>query len=178
MLGRWLVAAIFAVALASAQEEGAGGGGIGGGGGRGGGMGGGMGMEGGGMPRIQRQTKLEMLADKLKLNKEQKEELLKILAAGREQAASLHPQIEQGRASIANAILNSKTDDQKKAVDEYAALRTKMVEIEAKAFGKIYATLKPNQQSKAAQAYELLAGMFDAQAMGGRGGGMGRGGRN
>ena len=35
-----------------------------------------------------------------------------------------------------------------------------MTNIEAEAFGKIYALLKPNQQSKAPQAFELMAGMF------------------
>jgi hypothetical protein len=47
-----------------------------------------------------------------------------------------------------------------------------MTGIEAEAFGKVYALLKPNQQSKAPQAFELMAGMF---AGGGMGGGMGRG---
>jgi hypothetical protein len=51
--------------------------------------------------------------------------------------------------------------------------------IETKAFAKVCATLKPNQQGKAASAFELMAGMFNAPA-GGRGGrrGGGRGERN
>ena len=35
-----------------------------------------------------------------------------------------------------------------------------MTSIEAEAFGKLYALLKPNQQAKAPQAFELMAGMF------------------
>ena len=182
MTGRFLLVALFAVALASAQDEGGagGGGGFGGGGGRGGGMGGGMGMEGGGMPRVQRMTPLEMLADKLKLNKEQKDELLKILAAGREEASQFLQPLEAERANLANAILNSNAEAQKKALEAFSAMRAQIVGVEAKAFTKIYAMLKPNQQGKAAQSFELLAGMFDAPAgaRGGMGRGMGRGGRN
>ena len=169
MRSRLLLMAMLATTLVFAQDEGAGGGG----GGRGGGGGGGMG--GGGMPRIQKLSKLEMFVDKLKLNKEQIEELLKTLEAGREEAAQLLRPIDEGRAAIVNAMLNSRTDAVKKGVDDYAALRSKMVAIEAKTFAKVYATLKPNQQSKAAQAFEFLAGMFDAGALAGR---PARGGRN
>ena len=64
MLARLFLAAILAATLAPAQDEGGAGGG---GGGRGGG---GMGdMGGGGGPRMQRLSKLEIFADKLKLNK-------------------------------------------------------------------------------------------------------------
>jgi hypothetical protein len=44
--------------------------------------------------------------------------------------------------------------------------------VEAKTFAKIYALLKPNQQSKALQAWDLMADIFSA---GGHGGGRGRG---
>jgi hypothetical protein len=47
-----------------------------------------------------------------------------------------------------------------------------MTSIEAEAFGKLYALLKPNQQAKAPQAFELMAGLF---AGGGMQGGAGRG---
>jgi hypothetical protein len=47
-----------------------------------------------------------------------------------------------------------------------------MTGIEAEAFGKLCALLKPNQQAKAPQAFELLVGVL---AGGGQGGGMGGG---
>ena len=62
-------------------------------------------------------------------------------------------------------------DEVKKAQDAYAAEVAKMTGVEAKAFGKIYALLKPNQQSKASQAWDLMADMF---ATSGRGSGRGR----
>jgi hypothetical protein len=64
-------------------------------------------------------------------------------------------------------------------VEDLAALRAKIVAVEAKSFGKLYATLKPKEQAKAAQVFEVMAGMFDASGIGGRGGrGPRGGGRN
>src|SRR2546423_965386 len=78
MLVRYVFAVVVAAGLAFAQAGEEMGGGAGGGGGRGGGGRGGGGMDsmgGGGMPRMQRQSKLEMLADKLKLKNDQKSEV-------------------------------------------------------------------------------------------------------
>jgi hypothetical protein len=61
-------------------------------------------------------------------------------------------------------------DDIKKMMGEYATVCATMTGMEADAFGKIYALLKPNQQSKAPQAFELMAGMFAGGGMGGVGG--------
>ena len=55
-------------------------------------------------------------------------------------------------------------------LDQYAGVAAQMTAIETKAFGKVYALLNPNQQSKAPAAFELMAGMF-----GGAPGGRGRG---
>ena len=50
---------------------------------------------------------------------------------------------------------------------QYTDLLAKMAGVEATAYAKIYALLKPNQQSKAAMVFdEQMAGMF----MGGGGG--------
>src|SRR5438132_14414436 len=64
----------------------------------------------------------------------------------------------------------------KAAVDAYAAAAAKMAGVEARAFASVYATLKPNQQSNAPQAFALMAGMFQpapprAGGRGQRGGG-------
>ena len=186
MFLRVLLTAVVAVGLASAQRGGGGSGmgagtgdegGMGGGGGMGagGGMGGGSGMPGG-MPR--RQTKAEMFLEKLKLNKEQKEDALTILNAANEKAAPIREQLAKGRAMMANMITSKAPEAElKKLMADYTTVAAMMTNIEAEAFGKIYATLKPNQQSKAPQAFELMAGMFNAAPAGpGRGrGGQGRG---
>ena len=63
-------------------------------------------------------------------------------------------------------------DELNKPMADYAAAAAQMTRVEAEAFGKIYALLKPNQQAKSEQAFELMAGMF-APPVTGRGmGGM------
>jgi hypothetical protein len=181
MLVRFLMAAALAASLAFAQDEMGGMGGRGGGGARGGGggMGGDMsGMGGGGMQRPQRQTKAEILGEKLKLKNDQKSEVEKILMQANERATSVRGQLQQQRATIAQAMMNKASEqDLKKMYADYSAVSAQMTGIEADAFGKIYAILKPNQQAKAAQAFEMMAGMFLGQPGGGGGGrGMGRGG--
>jgi hypothetical protein len=174
MFGRLLLLAILAITCTFAQEEGGGGGG--GGGGRGGGGGG---MESGMPAFMPKKTKLELFAEKLKLNqKEQAPEVEKILSAAVQEAAPVRGQIERGRAALAESIINGKGDeDFKKTQDAVAGLMVQLTVIEAKAFGQVLATLKPNQQAKAGQAFELLDGYFDeAQAAaGGRGRGAARG---
>jgi hypothetical protein len=169
MLVRLFLTVILAAGFASAQ------GGRGGGGGGGGeeGMGGAGGM-GGGMPQMRRQSRQDMLFDRLKLNKEQKEQASQILSAAMEKAAPTRDLLNKGRIVIANAITGKAADDEvKKMLGEYAAVGATMTGIEADVFAKLYALLKPNQQAKAPQAFELLAGMFAGGGMQG-GGGHGR----
>jgi hypothetical protein len=175
MLVRLLLTAVLAAGLASAQRGGGGGGGDEGGMGGGGGRSGDMGA---GMPQVRRLSKQEMLLDKLKLNKDQKEEATKILSAAMEKAAPARDQLTKGRMVIANAITGKASEeDLKKLLGEYTNVSATMTGIEAEAFGKLYALLKPNQQSKAPQAFELMAGMFAGSGMPGGGAGRGRGGQ-
>ncbi|HJZ97628.1 MAG TPA: hypothetical protein VKE70_14060 [Candidatus Solibacter sp.] len=180
MLVRMLMVAALATGLACAQDDMGGGRGMSGGGmgGRGGsGMGEGMGG-GGAMPRPQRQSKPEMLAEKLKLKNDQKSEAEKILSAAMERATPVRNAINQQRQLLVNAILSKAGDDQiKKALADYTAMSAQMTGIEADAFAKLYAILKPNQQAKAAQAFEIMAGMFTPNMGGGGGRNFGRGNR-
>jgi Spy/CpxP family protein refolding chaperone len=176
MLVRLLLTAVLAAGFAAAQIGGDEGG-MGGGGGRGGGRGGGSGGEmGGGMPQARRLSKTEMLFDKLKLNKEQKEEAATIISAAMEKAAPTRDLLNKGRMIIANTITGKGSEDEiKKLFGEYVSVSADMTRIEAEAFSKLYALLKPNQQSKAPQAFELMAGMFAGGGMPGGGQGRGRG---
>lgn len=163
MLGKMLLAALLATALASAQ--------------RGGNRGGGMGDETGGMPamRVSQPNRALLLAEKLKLDKDQKQELQNILMAAAEEAAPLRSQITNARVQLAGAMIEGKGDEAvKRAQEACSALAAQVAGIEAKAFAKLYALLKPNQQAKAAQGFELLAGMLEQP--GGRGRGMAGGG--
>jgi hypothetical protein len=181
----WFTAALVA-GLACAQGRGIGdmgGEGTGGAGGSGGAGGlAGEGMGSGGMPRgAQRQTRAELLAEKLKLNKDQKDEAFKILSDEAQNSRTTANKILNGRQQIATFILQKKTgEEMKPLMDAYTAVCAEMTASEAKAFGRIYALLKPNQQKNAASAFDLLDGMFmpAAAAGGGRGRGTGRGGKN
>jgi Spy/CpxP family protein refolding chaperone len=178
MMVRVILAAALAAGLALAQpgggSEGVSGGGMGGGGSRNGrgGMGDDMGGMGGMMPR--RQSRLEMLEDKLKLKSDQKAEVEKIFSAAAEKAGPVRDQLTKGRQVIAQAMLSKAGDDDiKKLLTDYATVNAQMTGIEAEAFAKIYALLKPNQQAKAPEVFVMMAGMFAGG--GGGGGNMGRG---
>jgi hypothetical protein len=94
-----------------------------------------------------------------------------------EKAAPTRDLLNKGRIVIANAITGKAGDEEvKKMLGEYAAVSATMTGIEADVFAKLYALLKPNQQSKAPQAFELLSGMFAGGGMQG-GGGRDRGGQ-
>ena len=167
---------ILTAAMAFSQGRGIGGGGgdeMGGGGGRD--MGGGM---GGMQPR--RATKAEQFADKLKLTKEQREETQKILSAAMERTMAVRAELDTKRANLAGSIIDGKTsEEQSKLAADFAASAAQLTRIEADAFAKIWATLKPNQQGKGAEAFELMTGLFHLAprpaGRGGMGGGMGRG---
>ena len=150
MLARVLLCAALAAGLGLAQK----------GGGKGGGKGG---DEPPNFPmRAQRQSRLDLISEKLKLSKEQKDEASKIFDAAQETVGQTGQQIAQGRTAITNAILSGKGGDElNKMMEQYTALIAQMTRIEATAYGKLYATLKPNQQSKAPAVFEeQMAGMF------------------
>ena len=157
MFGRLLLTALLAATMASAQRSG-------GGGGRNSGMG-----EGTGSSMMQRrQSKLELFAEKLKLSREQREETNSALAAAMEESAPARADMDKARVAYATALLDGKSADEvKKISDDYTSAAARMAAIEAKTFSKVYASLKPNQQSKAGQSFELLAEAFEQAAAGG-----------
>ena len=112
--------------------------------------------------RPTRQSRFDVISEKLKLSKEQKEEAAKIFDAAQETVGQTRQQIVQGRDVITNAILAGKGGETlDKMMEQYTALLAQMTRIEAEAYGKLYATLKPNQQSKAPAVFEeQMAGMF------------------
>jgi len=176
MLQKLLLAGVLATAIAFAQGGGAMGGGQMEGMGRTGRNGSGMEGMGGGMPRTQRQSRTDQIADKLKLNKEQKEQMLDIFSAAREKAMPITTQLLKQRADIATAMINGMSgDDLQKLLAGYSTTAAQLTGVEAEAFGKLYAILKPNQQKNAAQAFELIAGGFNVVGRGGQGRNRGEG---
>jgi hypothetical protein len=176
MFTRLVLTAMMATTLAFAQGGGGMGDDMGGTGGRGGG---GMGDDTGAMPRMQRQAPFDIFAEHLKLNKDQKTEALTVLGDALKESGPLRQQLMQAKLDIAKAMLGgASADDLKKTMDTYTSVATQLTGLETKAFAKVCATLKPNQQGKAASAFELMAGMFIAPAGGAGGRGGGRRGRD
>jgi hypothetical protein len=175
MFIKLLLAAMLATTMAFAQGGGGMGDDTGGMGGRGGGRGGGgIGDDTGGMSRHEHQTPLDIFAERLKLNKDQRVEAQTVLADAMKESAPLRQQLAQSRVEIAKAMLGgASADDLKKIMDTYTTVAAQETGVETKAFAKVYAMLKPNQQGKAAAAFELMAGIFNAPA-GGAGGRRGR----
>jgi hypothetical protein len=158
MLVRLLLTAILATTLATAQGK----------------KGGGTSNNMGDIPRARTLSKFELFAEKLKLNKEQKDDALNALNAAMEESAPVREQMDKSRVAVGAALIDGKTGDElKKLTDDVTSASAQLIVVEAKAFSKIYASLKPNQQAKAGQAFELLAETIDRPG-GGRSGGGGR----
>ena len=124
-------------------------------------------------------TPAQQVAERLKLDpKTQVPAVEQIFSEARQEAGPIGQQMLQLRQQLVNLALNNKADEMKPVVDAYTAAAAKMTGIETRAFAKIYATLKSNQQSNAAQAFALMGGMFQPpapSAAGARGGRRGRG---
>jgi Spy/CpxP family protein refolding chaperone len=148
MVGRILLAGLLAVGLLSAQRN----------------KGGGSSNSDMGMPRPQQpQSKMDVIADKLKLSKDQRDQALNIMNAAFESAQPIGGQIAQGRQLIVQAMVQGQdnTDDFKKLMTAYTNALAQMDGVETTAYSKLYAILKPNQQKAGEQVFaEVMAGMF------------------
>jgi len=124
----------------------------------------GMGNEDTGAPRLNlQQTPTEQLIDKLKLDgKTQAPDVRLLLMDANREAASSGQKMLELRQRLVNLALQNKPEEMAPVVEAYAAAAADMAAIEARAFTKIYALLKPNQQSSASQAFAIMAGMFQA----------------
>lgn len=155
MVGRVILAVLLAAGLAPAQRGGRGGGG------RDDSSAGDFPMRGGGQ---QRQSRLDKIAGQLKLSKEQRPEVETILSAAQEEATPVLDKIIKVRVAVVNAMVAGRSQEEiDKMMTAYTAVSAEMTGIEAKAFSKIFVTLKPNQQSKAGPAFEQFAGIFMAR---------------
>jgi len=156
------------------------------GGGSGGGMGsiGGAGKETGGTPagggggmRVAPKSKGELVAERLKLNKEQTSEVETILNSTLKESGPFVQELSKARAAYATALINGTSEaDLAPIAKAVADAQFAMTGVEVRAFQQIVALLKPNQLAKAPEAFDVMAGIFLPQG-GGMGRGMGRGGR-
>ncbi len=148
---RFVIAAILAAALAStalAQR--------GGGGNRN------MGDMGAPM-RPSPPSRLDLLTQFLNLNKDQRKDVKNIMDEGQKEAAPLREQMSKGRGEMAAAVEGGKAEEIDRAVKSYAALETKMAEIELKSFARIFKLLDSDQQSKTRAVFTMMSGVFQGK---------------
>ncbi len=135
-------------------DEGMGGGGSGRGGGRNGNM---------SLPSLgpSHTTRLEMMSNILKLNKDQKKQVKAIMDDGQKQAAPLRDELAKDRDRIAETVASG--GDQAavdQAVKAYAEAEGRMARLELEAFAKVYKMLDGDQKSKTAPVFQMMAGIF------------------
>jgi hypothetical protein len=131
----------------------------------------GAGMSNAPMIPMKKASKADLVADRLKMTPEQRSELNTILDSTFKDAGAIIQQLIKSRTDVANAMLNSRSEEQMAplvhALDD---AQFQMTGVEVKAFQRIVALLKPNQTSKAPEAFDLMADIFLPQ-----GGARGRG---
>jgi hypothetical protein len=173
MFAKVLLTGFAVAALALAQGMGGGGGSMGGGGRSGsmgdGGMGGGN--MGGGGSRQQKESKADQIVNRLKLSNDQKSEFITIMESTQKDASSVVQTLLKSRQDLANAMIQGKTDAEIGPLTQALSdAQFQMTGVEVKTFQKIVALLKPNQVSKAPEAFDLMADIFLPQPGRGRGG--------
>jgi Spy/CpxP family protein refolding chaperone len=157
MIGKLMLTVILAATPALAQQGGGGGQDLGD-------------MDSGMLRPQQPVSKAVLFANRLNLDKSQKEQTQAILVDSLKEIAELRSQIEKVRAQIAILILsNGNQDEIRRQMETSSATATQVTNIEVKAFTKICALLKPGQKSKAASTFDLLAAMLDPPSSSGWG---------
>jgi hypothetical protein len=114
------------------------------------------------LPEIGRPlTPFEQFTNQLRLDaKAQLPAVTEIMGGAERQAAPVAKEMQQLRIQLVNAERDNNAADIKAALDGYMVAASKMAAIEADAFTKVYALLKPNQQSRAPEAFAIMAGIF------------------
>ncbi|MGO9231966.1 MAG: hypothetical protein ACLQKA_22460 [Bryobacteraceae bacterium] len=167
MLSRILVIAGLSAAMAAAQH--------GGGGGGGGLPSGSAATDGGGWGSAhpERLSPRDQFAAKLKLDKEQRVSVETILNTAQEAMGPAQQKLIQARRDLVLAMLDPKSSPETmtRLTEAYNALSVQAKALEANAFGKICAILKPNQQSKAVPNFGFMAQLVEQGSMGASPGG-------
>ena len=135
MLGRILLMGLLASTLVFAQRGGGGGGGSRGG--------------GGGMPSMPMggSTRLDHMAEAIKLTKDQKKDVKAAMDEAQKEANPIHEQMNKSRLAIAEAIAAGKGQDEiDKAVHAEAELETQMASLELHTFAKVIGFLEVDQK--------------------------------
>jgi hypothetical protein len=92
-------------------------------------------------------NRFEDIATSLNLNKDQRKTVRTILEDGAKEAAPLRDQISKSRIAVGEAITQNKSEDDLKQIAKGSSdLVAQLVQIEIKAFAKIFGTLDDTQK--------------------------------
>lgn len=136
---------------------------------------------GSGAPPMRPNTPFEDFVEALRLDlDDQVPPVQTLMVAGAKDTTPLVSELFQIRQQILNAELTNDAAAKAPALQAYVAGATKMAAAEAATFAKVYALLRPNQQSRAPGAFTQMAGFFfppanpGAAGRGASGGALGR----
>ena len=125
-----------------------------------------------GPPAMGAPSPFEEFANKLKLDKKtQLPKVEQLFTVAATDAVPIGQELTQLRQRLVNIHLTGRADDLAAAVEATVTSAAKMAALEARAFASVYELLEPKQQPKAAEAFALMAGLFQPSTRGGRGGG-------
>ncbi len=106
-------------------------------------------------------SRLDRVADYLKLSKEQKKSFKEIMDTGQKEAAPLREQLIQSRAELAAVIVGGKGADAAAPANKTCAdLEARMAAIEMNAFARIFKLLDGGQQEKVRPVFVMMNGIF------------------
>jgi Spy/CpxP family protein refolding chaperone len=91
----------------------------------------------------------QRMAQVLNLTPDQQATAKQVMMQAREQAAPLRQQLKQSREALANAVKSGNDAQIDQIAKDQAPLMAQVAAIRAHAFEKIYATLTPEQKTKA-----------------------------
>ena len=104
---------------------------------------------------------IDVIADQLKLNKDQKKDVKNILDEAQKEANPLRDQIAKSRVTIGEAIAAGKTgDDLNQLTSAEGALEAQMAMLEMNAFAKVYQSLDSEQKNLTRSLFPMMKGMF------------------
>ncbi len=110
-------------------------------------------------------TLFQQFVGRLKLDKKtQLPAVEQIFSQALKEAGPVGEQMIQLRLQLVNATLANKPEDLESVRDGYMLAAARMTAIEVGAFAKVYAMLKPDQQSRSPEAFAIIAGVFQPPA--------------
>jgi hypothetical protein len=124
-----------------------------------------------GAPPMSMATPFEQFTEKLRLDsKTQIPQVQAIMTESAKGAAPIATSMLKIREQLINLELGNNAAGKPPALASYTAAAAKMAAAEAAAFAQVFASLKPNQQERAADAFDRMAGFFSPVTQPGRAG--------